>query len=547
MPAKQVSPKTAVVYCRTSTKGQRDAETIKAQVTRCRQFVEQHRVKLLPYGSKRDGWLKDDGISGSLLEGRAFAQLIDDLEHGRVQFDYLIVSNMSRLARPDKSSNDKAKRIKSQIDAARIFAVLGAYGVKIIDGEGINDPTSLVTEIKRSVSGDEYKGMRERTCAGKARVLDNGAWATGGRVPFGYKRVYINGRNKKSGTTLAACEVDGPRAKQLLAEWYVAGGAAHAARMAERAGWTAPRGGKSWYPSTIQQILKNLGAYLGEKTLTIDGQRFVVKYPPLFDLKTYAAIARRLRERTLPRRTTLLGTGFVDCGVCGGHIHGWRSSTRRYFHIACRGRCTRMREDVFAAKLWELVVARLIQIAEQERRIGNKDGYGPQIDAAKDKLKAVQERIERLVEAFAEGSVDKTALTKVHERLKVEKLAIQAEVDRLVREREVKAQKVIGEETMHGRVQAVLRRLRAERVSLDDKRKILADLLQGQRVILAKHANHATITLPAFGPLVASKVRLDREITAQVHGISRDGLEIIYDAVEGTTFGLGVGGETVVA
>jgi DNA invertase Pin-like site-specific DNA recombinase len=529
MAPQKIAQKTAVVYCRTSTKGQKDAETIEAQVSTCKTFVESHDVKLLGYGPKGDGWLTDDGITGSLLEGRAFANLIDDLEHSRVKLDYLIVSNMNRLSRPDKDAKME-KAVQSAMDSARIYAVLRAAGVKIIDKDGINEPGSIITDIKQSISADQFANIRSNTMAGKARVLGNGAWATGGRVPYGYQRTFINGRDKKQGTTLAPHHVDGPRFRTLMRR-FVEGGQSHAARFAQAEGWPAPRGGTIWYPSTVEQILKNIRAYLGETTLTINGQPFDITYPELIDARTFAAIERRKKERTLKQRTTLLGTGFVDC-ACGRHIHGHRSGKAGPYYTVCRGRCGTMREALFAAKLWEMAVARVVQIKEHEEIInGGEDAYGPQLDTARAQLARIQEQIARVVGLFAEGTIDKAALTTANETLRAQKVTLQADVDRLHRERDTRARRKANVESVQSRVQSVLKRLRAGRVPLDGRRQVLADLLQGERVTLTwrkAKVPYATIMLPAFGMLPPIAVRIDRDVTTQIHGISREVLDIYY-------------------
>lgn len=531
MAPQKIAQKTAVVYCRTSTKGQKDAETIEAQVTTCKRLIESHDVKLLGYGPKEDGWLKDDGITGSLLEGRAFATLIDDLEHGRVKLDYLIVSNMNRLSRPDKDAK-MGKAVQSAMDSARIYAVLRAAGVKIVDKEGINEPGSIITDIKQSISADQFANIRSNTMAGKARVLGNGAWATGGRVPYGYQRVSINGRDKKQGTTLAPHDVDAPRFRTLMKR-FVQGGQSHAARLAQIEGWPAPRGGVIWYPSTVEQILKNIRAYLGETTLTINGQPFDITYPALIDARTFAAIERRKKERTLKQRTTLLGTGFVDC-ACGRHIHGHRSGKAGPYYTVCRGRCGTMREDQFSAKLWEVSVARVVQIQERQQIVNDgKDSHVPKLDAARANLANVQEQLDRIVGLYGDQTMDRAALMANSERLRAHKATLQCEVERLDRERRDRAQRKVGVETVQSRVHTFLKRLRAGSVPLDGKRRVLADLLQGERVILTWKgvtAPHATIMLPAFGDLSPITVRLDRDVTTQVHGVSREILDLYYRA-----------------
>lgn len=527
---------TAVVYCRTSTKAQKDERTIEAQIAWAKEATRRDGVTLLAYGPKRDGWVMDDGVSGSLLEGRSFAKLIDDIEAGVITPDLIYVYSLSRMAREDRSSGDKQKRIKSRIDSARISGVLGAYEIKVRDESGTNDPNTIAYDVKNSVSVQEYRDIRKRTIDGKARVLSENVIATGGRPPYGYERVAIKGR--KAGTTFAVHLEDGPRFKKIMS-WYVAGGASHAARHAMQAGWLSPRGSKTWYPSTVQQLLNNARAYLGESVRTIKGQNFTITYEPLIDLATYAAIERRKKERTLKKRTTLLSTGYADCS-CGAHVYGHRTQTTQQFVLVCgrrgvngttRESCGSISEKVLSSTLWQSVIARLVQIREHEQMTTNgADPYGPQLDAAKGKLATVQDQLDQLVQLFVEGAIDKAALNRNNEKLKATKAALQAEVDRLERAREAHAQKRHGQESVQSRVQSVLLRLQSKGVPLDGKRQVLRDLLQGERVIVTWAKGHTTITLPSFGELAPVSLRCDRPVWEQMHGVSREVIEVIYDA-----------------
>lgn len=519
------SGETAIVYCRTSTKGQRDERTIQAQIAWAQDAIQRDGVTLLHYGPKKDGWVTDDGVSGSLLDGRALAALIDNIEAGTVRPDVVYVYSLSRLAREDRSSGDKQKRIKSRIDAARIAAVLGAHGIKVRDESGTNDPNSIAYDVKTSVSTEEYRGIRDKTMRGKAIKLERNVIATGGRPPYGYARVPIDG-NRRNGTTYAEHPEEGPRFRQLMA-WYVAGGASHAARKAMQAGWESPRGSQTWYPSTLQQLLKNIRAYLGETTRSIDGQSYAVTYPALLDLERYAAIARRMKERTLPRRTTLLSTGFTDC-ACGSHVHGHRSQSTSDFLVICgkrkadglgRASCGSMSEPRFAAALWTAVVCRLLQIRQHERAaFGGEHPYGSRLADAKAKLAAVEGEIDRVLAVHLTGAIDQQTWARNNAPLQERKLAARAELDQIEREKQAHEQRAATEASVEARVEKVLTDLvKSGEPTLERKRHLLADLLAGGRVIVEwpgqrakRESASVSITLPAFDRLPPFTVRTDQ-------------------------------------
>lgn len=514
---------TAVIYCRTSTANQKEAETIVAQVERCRTLVERHGVKLLPYGHKRDGWLVDDGVSGSLLEGRTFAKFVDDLEARKIRPDFLIVFSLSRIGRLDKSSRDMTKLVKSATDNARIKAVLLGAGVKLIDEDGVNDPATVMFDLKLTLSTEEYKLIRLRTMGGKARRLAEGRFAKGGKPPYGYVQVPVNGVDRKQGWTLAPHADEAARLRQLLA-WYVEGGATYAAGMATKAkyptpmhrttkrknaakDWTSTR----WSPVSVQHIARNVRSYLGESTLLFDGKPHTIKFPPLIDLKTYAAVDRRKKERTLKRRATMLSTGLVDCS-CGEHVQARNSHGIHY--TRCPAGCGAIREATFSSVLWVAVMARHVQITESE----SASPAPVSTDAAKAKLKETEDAVDRLLGLYLPGKIDEATFERQNTQLAEQRARAKAELARLEAEHEHAERKAADEGSIKARVDAVLSELLRSEPTLARKREILRNLLGGERVIVRwpkkkerdECSAWAAITLPAFGSLAEFTLRTDQ-------------------------------------
>jgi hypothetical protein len=70
-------------------------------------------------------------------------------------------------------------------------------------------------------------------------------------------------------------------------------------------------------------------------------------------------------------------------------------------------------------------------------------------------------------------------------------------------------------------------------VRLELRRRVLSDLLQGERLVLTWNRTsvpHATITLPPFGDLRAITVRLDHDVTTQFHGMTQEVLDLYFEA-----------------
>jgi len=561
----------AIIYCRTSSAGQREQGTIEAQIAWANEATKRDGVRLLPYGNgwvsedgqrqlpRSAGWVTDDGVSGLLLDGREFKRLIGDIEAGRVRPDRLYVYEPKRLARQDRSSMDPHKRIQSRVDAARIAGVLGAFGVMVVDARGTHDPNSIAWDIQEIMNTDETRGRVQTLIRGKARVLRDNVIATGGRPPYGYERVAIPGRKK--GTTYAEHPEDGPRFKTIM-EWYVEGGASFAARKANDAGWPPPRAGKGgrahprggkgpvrkaapqWYPSTVQQLLNRVrdGVYLGKTTRSADGEDFTVTYPALLTRDEYDAIRRRMKERMLKHRTTLLSTGYADCACTTPdkpvHIHGARSQATRAFFVKCGRRdadgsrsdsCGSMREHAFASVLWTAVVMRVLQIHHHEHAASanGKDPFAARLAAAREKLTAVQRQEDALLDLRLSDIIDKATFARRHAPLKEHKEGLEHQIQGIERERAAHEQKKADEQSVEGRVGALLDELANDaQPSLERKRQVLKELLAGEQVIVGwpkSKPQAATITLPAFRDLPPVTVRTDTAASELAGGVILQG------------------------
>lgn len=529
--------KTCIIYCRTSTHGQRDAETIQAQVERCQRLVERYDLKLLKYGKKRDGWVLDDGVSGTLLDGRNFAGLLDDLRAKKVRPDFIVMFSLSRLSRVDRVTKDMDRLDASHQAAARIQATLIGTGTMVLDEDGPCDPAGLSFQLKSMMANEEFKMIRSRTMAGKARHLREGRWAMGGRTLYGYQPVFCNGVNRTGGYKLMPHPDNATRVQQIL-QWYVEGGSTHAARLADTAKYPTPHRlatSKKWCPFSVRHIADRAHHYLGEQTLTFDGQPHTIKYPPLIDAKLLAAVERRRKERVLKKRADLLATGFAVCG-CGAHVRARNSNWVHY--TVCSKRCGSMPERKFSAVLWAATVCRLVQIAQNERTASTgPDALSAQLKAAKANVAQVSAEIGRLLDVYLSAGLEKADWKAKNDPLNERRATAQAEVDRLVQARADHERRKLNEQTVEARVQAVLRELGRSRqhVTLERKRQVLADLLQGERVTVTWAKDYVALTLPAFGGLKAVTVRSDRDVWLQMEGITRDVMDLYYrteDAVE---------------
>lgn len=520
IPQKSVQ-KTAIVYCRTSTVGQRQAETIGAQVERCRSLVARHDLALLPYGPTKDGWVLDDGVSGTLLDGRHFAKLLEDLSSGAIAPDYLVIYSLSRIARVDRVSKNQGKVLESHVAAAKIQATLISSGTQIIDEEGVMNPGDMLFQFKSMMANEEFKLIRSRTMSGKAKHMADGKFAKGGKPPYGYVQVPVNGVDRKQGWRLEVDPEDAPNLARLL-DWYLEGGVTHAARMATEAKMPTPMASTNsrknqakdwtperWSPVSVQHIIRNSAAYLGSTTYSLDGEVYPLTYPALITPTMYAAIQKRRTERTLKRRATKLSTGFVDC-VCGAHLHNLNSHDRHF--TACKPCRRRMPEAHFERHLWTATVCRLIQIRQHEGALEQDNGLETLIQALKQQLEAHKEKGQRLITLYTEQQITKEDYREANDRIRGQRAKLEAELAQRLAARSAAQQRRAAEATVESRLRSTIAELSLNTPTLDRKREVLRDVLNGARVVVNWSDTGVTLTLPAFGSLPEITVSSERTI-----------------------------------
>ncbi len=534
---------TCIAYCRVSTAQQKANETIGAQVERCRTLIERYGLTPLAYGPKGDGWVLDEGVSGTLLDGRHFATLLDDLESGAAKPDFLVVYSLSRINRVDRVSR-KADKVKaSHAAAARTQAALIISGTKVLDEEGPIDPGSMNFGLKALMASEEFKLIRERTMDGKSRRFREGRFAKGGHPPYGYVQVFANGVDRKSGFSLEPHPENAHRLRQLFA-WYVEGGYTYAARKATEAEFLTPmastenRKNKAadwsrtrWSSVTVMHIVRNAASYLGEQTQKFGGKRYTIKYEPLIDYDLYAAIQRQTKSRTLKHRAKMLTTGYVDC-VCGQHIQA-RNTHDRHFS-RCPAKCGSIRQEYMETYVWALAVSRLVQIQEHEGSTPkNEEAFAQVIGHARGRVAAIQAELDATLRLHLKGKLDEQTWERQNDALLRERADAEAEMHKATREREAHLQKRANEETVEARIRTILDELVHGAPTLERKREILADILQGGRVV-ASWKKGLKLTIPGFGALPPVTVRTDQDIWDQLLGPYKLGERPKYDVHVGT-------------
>jgi DNA invertase Pin-like site-specific DNA recombinase len=514
---------TAIAYLRVSTKKQRDEKTIEAQDAWVRDAIKRDGAKLATsYGD--GGFVVDDGVSGTLLEGRALSQTLADIEAGKLKVDRIYTVSLSRLSREDRVSRDPRKQIRSRVDAARIAATLGAYGVTIRDESGEVDPSSITYDIKAAMASQEHRDIRTRLVGGKQRKLKAGIDVMGGRPVYGYIRTREapKGKGAIEGRVigLALHEVEAERLRAVVA-WYIQGGQTFAAKKAVAAGWPSPRGSATWHPSSVDQLLAQIDVYSGQRVRDLNGKRHVITYPPILDAATLAAVAKKKKERAPKQRAIALSSYYVDC-ECGAHANICTMRSGRNF-VRCGKRpgsaCWTQNEEEFSAALWNATLQRLIMIRDHERaKHGTKDRFSAQLTSARAKLQTAQQEIDKLLDVYLSNAIDKATFAAKNSTLMDRKNSALSDVERIEREERDHEARRVSEQSVEARVSAIIKeclprgadvgayRLTTKHVMLERQRQVLADVLQGGRIVVTRKRDGLRLKFPAFGALSAHEM-----------------------------------------
>jgi hypothetical protein len=237
----------------------------------------------------------------------------------------------------------------------------------------------------------------------------------------------------------------------------------------------------------------------------LDGRGYDQACPPLIDVNLLQAIERKSRERSLKRRSTFLGTGFIEC-ACKALIAQHQSS--KYTYTRCTKGCGSMREDLFSEALWNSVVTHWVAFTiSGPTKPTSPENYAARVTDVTSRLAKVVHGQEALADLVLDG-MDKTIWRKKNDALNVQKSQLQAELTQLKIDRDNNAKKTIHEQDMVARAASQLARWRERPPTLEEKREALADALNGGRVIVRfgskATGTNTTLSLEPWGPSVTA-------------------------------------------
>jgi site-specific DNA recombinase len=513
----------AAIYARKSTDDSdrnEDARSTSRQIERAREYAA------------RKGWavdeqyvFSDDAVSGAEWQQRhGFNRLVAALDT-HAPFQVLIVSELSRIGRDTVRTPYFVQQIEEA--GVEIWGYLSDQQISLAD-----ESSEIHTIFNSLAASFERRRASQRTRDALKRRAEQG-YVTGGKC-YGYVNV------REASFVKRVIDPNEAAVVRRIFEMYASGvGMMTIAHKLNEEGVRAPRS-RGWAPSGIREMLYR-SAYRGEVTwgklqkVTHKGTKrqrhrpqtewLTISVPALRIIPEDLAqrVAARLDERaaTFPRtqkgkklmgrprfqdESAYLLTGFTRCVTCGGPVgteirrHG-KISTKRtvVHHYACldhkrRGDaiCTNavvVRQDLLDRAILGAIVSALdpaVLSATVEKALASlAKRERAQIERrsrTERELSQIQQRVDRLVDALADGSLPHEELrTRLSAETNRKKL-LESELQRLEKVGQLAAMKlekltarinakvqdivgVLGRQTPQAR--QMLRKLLSEKIDLE--------------------------------------------------------------------------------
>jgi len=437
------------VYARVSSEAQARENTIASQLVSLRERVAADGFVLEP-----DDCFVDEGYSGSVLVRPALEQLRDAAASG--QIDRLYVHSPDRLAR----------RYAHQ---ALLVDELRRAGVDIVFlnrpiGETPED--DLLLQVQGVIAEYERAKILERGRRGRRHAARSGSVSALTGAPFGYRYV-----SRTEGGGVARFEVAEEEARivRFIFAWIGLDRLSlrEACRRLQQMGCRTRRGSTHWYASTVRGMLVN-PAYTGRAAfgrfhylpprprlrplkrhrkasshrvsrVPAPSEEWIdIPVTPIIDGATFEAARAQLAENKRRKRDRESGhvwllQGLTVCRGCGYAYYGKSAPRTRSYdrtNVLRYYRCTGadgyrfeggalccnppVRADQLEQVVWDQVRALLQEpervADEYKRRLAQAaDGAAEPVEVAhlEKRMASVRRGIERLIDGYAEGFVEK--------------------------------------------------------------------------------------------------------------------------------------------
>lgn len=246
------------------------AEYVRMSTEHQQYSTDNQRAKLREYALQRGIEIvrtyADEGKSGLRIDGRqALQRLIGDVESGAVDFQIILVYDVSRWGRfQDADESAYYEYI------CRRAGIQVAYCAEQFENDG-SPVSTIVKGVKRAMAGEYSRELSAKVFAGQCRLIEIG-YRQGGSSGYGLRRVLIDQQGlvkceltrgeHKSLQTDRVILMPGPEAEiRIVSEmyrWFIDEGIAEA-EIAERLNAMNIRTDfeRAWTRATVHEVLTN--------------------------------------------------------------------------------------------------------------------------------------------------------------------------------------------------------------------------------------------------------------------------------------------------
>lgn len=161
------------IYTRVSTSMQVEGYSLDAQKDKLKKYADYQEMVIA-------GEYSDEGKSGKSVVGRPeFQQMLQDIESGKDNVDFVLVFKLSRFGR-------NAADVLSSLQRMQDF---GVNLICVEDGiDSSKDAGKLMISVLSAVAEIERENILVQTMEGRRQKAREGKW-NGGFAPYGYKLV----------------------------------------------------------------------------------------------------------------------------------------------------------------------------------------------------------------------------------------------------------------------------------------------------------------------------------------------------------------------
>jgi len=448
-------PISVALYARVSSHRQAEHQTIDSQKQSLINRIDKDGFSL-----DESMIFCDDGFSGAELHRPALEVLRDRVAASLI--DRVYVLSADRLARKHAHQAILIEEFKK----AQCEIVFCDH-----DGLGATAESNLLLQIQGVIAEYEREKILERTRRGKRHSAKQGNPSVFSSAPYGYKYIKPVGESSR-----AYWQVDETESEHVKMIFHWSGiermSLAAICRELERRQIKTRTGLDIWCSSTIRDMLKN-PAYVGQARYgrtrlvprktgnrakrgdpaiplrakvsedTQQEEQIVIAVPAIIEQSLFNAAAEVLMENRSKMRqrrsgSTYMLSGLVVCGHCGSaYCARTNSKNCAYFYYRCIGREKRsrlrgvscsngaIRGSELEGYVWNDVCELLSDKDRLSREFARRQtcsvDFAHEISEAESQVSQTQSRINRLIDAFENGLIDKPELEPRLKKLREEK------------------------------------------------------------------------------------------------------------------------------